>query len=105
MKVLDDISFSLAPGEVHALIGENGAGKSTLVKIIMGIYQRDAGQILLDGEEVFFQAPRDALQHGISIIQQELAPIMDIDVGRVSIRRARAAQAGAGSAQRGGPPP
>ncbi len=80
VKVLDDISFSLAPGEVHALIGENGAGKSTLVKIIMGIYQRDAGQILLDGEEVFFQAPRDALQHGISIIQQELAPIMDIDV-------------------------
>ena len=80
VKVLDDISFSLAPGEVHALIGENGAGKSTLVKIIMGIYQRDAGQIFLDGEEVFFQAPRDALQHGISIIQQELAPIMDIDV-------------------------
>ena len=80
VKVLDDISFSLAPGEVHALIGENGAGKSTLVKIIMGIYQRDAGRIFLDGEEVFFQAPRDALQHGISIIQQELAPIMDIDV-------------------------
>jgi len=80
VKVLDDISFSLAPGEVHALIGENGAGKSTLVKIIMGIYQRDAGRIFLDGEEVFFQAPRDALQDGISIIQQELAPIMDIDV-------------------------
>ena len=80
VKVLDDISFSLEPGEVHALIGENGAGKSTLVKIIMGIYQRDEGRIFLDGEEVFFQAPRDALQHGISIIQQELAPIMDIDV-------------------------
>ncbi|BBB47236.1 sugar ABC transporter ATP-binding protein [Pelolinea submarina] len=80
VKVLDDISFSLASGEVHALIGENGAGKSTLVKIIMGIYQRDEGRIFLDSEEVFFQAPRDALQHGISIIQQELAPIMDIDV-------------------------
>ena len=51
------------PGEVHALVGENGAGKSTLMKILMGIYERDSGEILLDNEKVVFQNPRDAIDH------------------------------------------
>ncbi len=80
VKILDDINFDLLPGEVHALVGENGAGKSSLMKILMGIYSRDAGTILLDGEEVNFHTPREALSAGIAMIPQELNPILDMQV-------------------------
>lgn len=80
VKVLDDVSFCLKPGEVHALVGENGAGKSTLMKILMGIYHRDAGEILLDDKQVRFQNPKEALECGISMIHQELSPILDMEV-------------------------
>jgi ribose transport system ATP-binding protein len=68
---LDDVNFTLSPGEVHILLGENGAGKSTLVKIISGAYQKSAGRLILDGKEVEIKNPRHAQQLGISIIYQE----------------------------------
>lgn len=72
VKALDQIEFSVRKGTVHVLCGENGAGKSTLMKIINGIYQPDAGQILIDGEEVKIKNPIQARQLGISMIFQEL---------------------------------
>ena len=72
VKALDDVGFSVAEGEVRALVGENGAGKSTLMKILNGNYKKDEGQILIDGEEVDITDPLVAAAHGISIIFQEL---------------------------------
>ena len=69
---LDQSSFELRAGEVHALVGENGAGKSTLMKIVGGIYHKDAGRMLFDGQEVEINNPRQAQDLGISIIHQEL---------------------------------
>ena len=69
---LDNVSFKLRPGTVHALMGENGAGKSTLMKIIAGVYQRDGGVMKLRGQEVQFSGPLDALQQGVAMIHQEL---------------------------------
>jgi erythritol transport system ATP-binding protein len=69
---LDNVTFSLRPGTVTALIGENGAGKSTLVKILAGIAQPTAGALFLDGAEVRFRSVREADAHGIGIIHQEL---------------------------------
>ncbi len=69
---LDDVSFDCAAGEVHALCGENGAGKSTLIKILGGVYQPEAGEILIDGQAVSFHHPIEARHLGISIIHQEL---------------------------------
>ena len=72
VHALVDARFELQPGEVHALVGENGAGKSTLMKILAGVYRRDAGQIRFKGSEVEIPSPRAAQQLGISIIHQEL---------------------------------
>ena len=69
---LDHVSLSVEAGEVHALLGENGAGKSTLMKILSGAYQRDEGEILIDGKSVEIKGSRDAQALGISIIYQEL---------------------------------
>jgi inositol transport system ATP-binding protein len=69
---LDDVSFRLKRGQVHALMGENGAGKSTLMKIIAGIYQPDSGSFRLKGQEIQLKSPLDALQYGIAMIHQEL---------------------------------
>ena len=80
VKVLDNVSFDVRPGEVHALVGENGAGKSSLMKILMGIYHRDAGQIFLGGHEIYFQNPKEALASGIAMIHQELSPVLDMEV-------------------------
>ena len=77
---LSDVSFRLVKGKVHALMGENGAGKSTLMKIIAGIYQADEGEVYLHGEKVVFHTPRQALDHGISMIHQELSPILDMTI-------------------------
>ena len=71
---LDDVTFACAAGEVHAICGENGAGKSTLMKILGGVYQPDAGEILLDGKPMRLLATRVAARRaGISIIHQELS--------------------------------
>jgi ABC-type sugar transport system ATPase subunit len=68
---LNDVSLPFMPGEVHAVVGENGAGKSTLMKIMAGAYVPDSGEILLQGEKVSFNHPREAQQKGVSIIYQE----------------------------------
>ncbi len=72
VKALDHVNFDLRPGEVHALVGENGSGKSTLVKILSGVYTKDEGKILINGEETVFPNPRAAQDKGICIIHQEL---------------------------------
>src|SRR4029450_13666651 len=69
---LDDVSFRLKAGTVHALMGENGAGKSTLMKIVAGIYQPDTGEIRLKGKPVKLTTPLAALDAGIAMIHQEL---------------------------------
>src|SRR5437868_5751 len=68
---LDNVDFSLARGEVHALVGENGAGKSTLMKILAGAEPKSRGEILLDGQPVTIDSPHRAMDLGISIIYQE----------------------------------
>jgi monosaccharide-transporting ATPase len=85
---LDDVSFALAPGEVHALVGENGAGKSTLIKVLTGVYQPDEGEVRHLGEPVTFKRPIDAQRAGISTIYQEvnLVPLMSI-AGNVFLGR------------------
>ena len=72
VPALCNASLELKSGEVHALLGENGAGKSTLMKILTGIYHRDGGTILFDGQEVVFDNPRQAQEAGIVIVHQEL---------------------------------
>ncbi len=69
---LDDVSFRLRRGTVHALMGENGAGKSTLMKIIAGIYTPDGGEFFLNGLPIRLSSPLDALDNGIAMIHQEL---------------------------------
>lgn len=78
--VLQNAELCVSPGEIHALMGENGAGKSTLMKIVMGIYTKDSGEIILSGEHVEFKSAREALQKGISMIHQELTPIPEMTV-------------------------
>ena len=71
-QALDRVDFSLAPGEIHTLIGENGAGKSTLIKILGGVHRKDAGDVLLDGRPCDFASPRESLRAGIVVIPQEM---------------------------------
>jgi len=72
-RVLAGVSLRAAAGEVHALVGENGAGKSTLMKVLAGVHQPDAGEILVEGRPVRFSRPADALAHGVAMIYQELS--------------------------------
>lgn len=73
IEALTDISLVIERGKVHGLVGENGAGKSTLGKIIAGVHRPDNGQLIVDGEAVFFTTPRDALGYGIAMISQEVS--------------------------------
>lgn len=70
--VLHDVQFSLQKGEIHALMGENGAGKSTMMKILTGIYERDAGEVTVKGNIVHYKNPKEAERDGIAVIHQEL---------------------------------
>ena len=72
VKALDGVSLRVRRGTVHALMGENGAGKSTLMKCLFGIYNRDGGEILLDGHPVSFRNPKEALESGVAMVHQEL---------------------------------
>jgi general nucleoside transport system ATP-binding protein len=76
----DRISLDVAPGEIHALLGENGAGKSTLMQILYGVYRKDAGEIRIDGKPCDFQTPRDAIRHGIGMIHQEFMLVRSFTV-------------------------
>lgn len=72
VRALNNVDFSLRPGDIHALMGENGAGKSTLIKVLTGVYPLDEGVVTLDGNTVLIRAPHDAEKHGISTVYQEI---------------------------------
>ena len=74
VRALNDVTFRLRPGTVHALMGENGAGKSTLMKCLFGIYAKDSGTILHNGQEVNYTSTLAAINDGVSMIHQELYP-------------------------------
>jgi rhamnose transport system ATP-binding protein len=79
-RALDGVSFSVAPGSVHGLVGENGAGKSTLGKIISGVMRPDSGSMRVGGAPLSFASPADALHAGVTIMQQELSLALDLTV-------------------------
>jgi simple sugar transport system ATP-binding protein len=91
---LEDISMGVRAGEVMCLLGDNGAGKSTLIKIFSGVHRPDKGAMLVEGEEVVFDSPRDAISRGIATVYQDLAmiPLMGISrnffIGREPTRGA-----------------
>src|SRR5664279_1790548 len=80
LTALEDVDFDLREGETHALVGENGAGKSTLMRILAGIYKRDEGDFLLNGQPVHLSSPHDALRLGIGMIHQELSVMPELSV-------------------------
>ncbi len=79
-QVLKNAGFTLESGEIHALMGENGAGKSTLMKILTGVYTKDAGIVKVDGKEVCYHSPQEAEKAGIVFIHQELNVLYDLTV-------------------------
>lgn len=93
VKALNDVTLQVKPGTVHALMGENGAGKSTLMKCLFGIYQQDTGEVVLEGEKLHIRHAKDAIDHGISMIHQELHPVPyrsvmeNIWLGRYPVRK------------------
>lgn len=82
VQALNNVDLTVYAGEILALVGENGAGKSTLMKVLNGVYNADSGSILWDGKPIQIHAPREAQQHGISMIHQELALIPYLDAGK-----------------------
>ena len=80
VRALDGAHLEVRRGSVHALMGENGAGKSTLMKCLFGIYKKDAGRIMLDGAEVELQNAKDALEHGVAMVHQELNQALKLSV-------------------------
>jgi rhamnose transport system ATP-binding protein len=82
VKALNGVTFNVYAGKTHILMGENGAGKSTLMKILAGAYQPDSGNIKLEGRETKISDPIQAVDHGISMIYQELTVLDNLDVGR-----------------------
>lgn len=79
-RVLDHISLDLRRGSIMGLMGENGAGKSTMMKCLFGTYQKDEGTITLDGREISFSGPKDALENGIAMVHQELNQCLERNV-------------------------
>ncbi len=80
VKALDNVHFTLKPGEIHALMGENGAGKSTFIKVITGVHKADEGKIILDGNPVVFKSPLDAQRLGIAAIYQHVTSYPHLSV-------------------------
>lgn len=80
VQALDDVSFSVGPGSIHALVGENGAGKSTLVKIIAGATRADRGSVLIDGQVASIRNTRAAAAMGIAVVHQEFSLAADLNV-------------------------
>ena len=91
-RVLSGINLEVKRGHVLGLMGENGAGKSTMMKCLFGIYSRDEGSIYLDGKIIEFSGPKEALEHGVAMVHQELNQCIDRTVadnmflGRYPIR-------------------
>ena len=92
VQALSKAQLTLRAGTVHSLMGENGAGKSTLMKCLFGIYNKDAGEIRMDGKTVDFRDPRDALDNGVAMVHQELNQVLrrnvmeNIWLGRVPLK-------------------
>ena len=82
MQALVNVHLRLMPGEVLGLVGDNSAGKSTLMKIVTGAYQRDAGDIFIDGEPVHFKSPHESRERGIEMIYQDFALCGNLDVAQ-----------------------
>ena len=82
VRALSEVTFEVAQGEIHALVGENGAGKSTLMRVLTGAHPPDSGEIHWQGRRVEIHSPADAQRLGISMIHQELALIPNLDVGK-----------------------
>lgn len=82
VRALVNVNLRLMPGEVLGLVGDNSAGKSTLMKILTGAYQRDSGEILIDGKEVHFKSPHESRDLGIEMIYQDFALCGNLDVGQ-----------------------
>ena len=80
VRALNNVSFELKSGTTHALMGENGAGKSTLMKCLFGVYEKDSGEIYLNGEAVEFKNSKDALTHGVAMVHQELNQALKLTV-------------------------
>ena len=78
VTALDDVSFNLKKGEIHAIVGENGAGKSTFIKTLTGVHQPDGGEIILDGKKIVMSDPLVAQKHGIAAIYQHAASYPDL---------------------------
>jgi ABC-type sugar transport system ATPase subunit len=92
VNALKSVSVDFYPGEIHALMGENGAGKTTLVKVLAGYYTPDEGEIIIKGINVKHETVSEGLEAGISMVHQELSPILDMNVaeniflGRENVR-------------------
>src|SRR5687767_15302815 len=95
VRALTGVSFTVAEGEAHALVGENGAGKSTLLKILAGIVRPDSGAVIWRDEHIELARPRDALERGIGMVYQEMLSFPNLTVsgnifaGREIVRRGR----------------
>jgi simple sugar transport system ATP-binding protein len=82
VRALIDVNLRLMPGEVLGLVGDNSAGKSTLMKILTGAYQRDSGEIFIEGKPVHFKSPHESRDLGIEMIYQDFALCGNLDVGQ-----------------------
>jgi simple sugar transport system ATP-binding protein len=82
VRALADVDLVLFPGEILGLVGDNSAGKSTLMKILTGAYQRDTGDVLVDGKATHFKSPHESRQVGIEMIYQDFALCGNMDVGQ-----------------------
>lgn len=82
VNALTDVSFEVAPGEIHGLLGENGAGKSTLLRILSGVFRPTSGTVFVDGQAVAFRKPMDAREAGIAMIHQELQQVPHLSVAQ-----------------------
>ena len=79
-RALDQVSFAVLPGEVHALVGENGAGKSTLLNILGGAFQPDRGRTFIEGRQVWIESPQQAMQSGIAVVYQHFSLVPELTV-------------------------
>src|SRR5437899_4260338 len=82
IRALQGISLRVGAGEITCVLGDNGAGKSTLIKIISGLHQHDEGELLVDGEDIRFTSPREALARGIATAYQDLPVVALMPIWR-----------------------